>query len=375
MDSKMHTSNGIDMNKVNKVETPYGNGYYYGGRLYSEEDFNKMLQGSQSGTAGGGNFRHGGNAGKNANDGKTNDLSKGAFLANQTRPSVSSLQDPNIDPSNKTDNAPESTNTTPQVTQKMYNDYRTQGRNTEANAILLQHPEYKNENPSPPLANMLSSNPKNPNTSDETRADDLPQNLMGKYGDVVIRNGKMATGVTVTGSQGNYQIHYDPVYEQSLQGSGTNAADAKNTSVTQPAPEKNPNHIYGNDIDENGNIIKKPDAQNAQNTSSPEIIQPNPKGTQIQGNGGKPQGQPQHAQFSQKAQPKVPPPSGLGMASVAKGLSANPGHPAANVPAASLFRKFDTTSGTYMVVDSKGKAVRAASPQEAQSLKDFDAIK
>jgi len=39
----------IDMNKVERVETPYGNGYYYGGRLYSDKDWDKFKMSFENG--------------------------------------------------------------------------------------------------------------------------------------------------------------------------------------------------------------------------------------------------------------------------------------------------------------------------------------
>lgn len=35
----------LDHNKVQRIETPYGNGYYYNGRLYSDQDFKKFAEG------------------------------------------------------------------------------------------------------------------------------------------------------------------------------------------------------------------------------------------------------------------------------------------------------------------------------------------
>ena len=35
----------LDHNKVQRIETPYGNGYYYNGRLYSDQDFKNFAEG------------------------------------------------------------------------------------------------------------------------------------------------------------------------------------------------------------------------------------------------------------------------------------------------------------------------------------------
>ena len=290
----------VDMNKVSKVETPYGNGYYHDGKLYSEDDWHKYLSDggnigqqyhSPSGDAriinvGGGSGAGAGAIGKKSFfDGGTPMLKKGG--SPQLKPGDTGYVNPNK----------------PKPNYSLLNSMST-------NQTVNQAP---NEESTEPVDNAAEENQERPIANSNATPNDWQENIgvnSKKYLEQNVYDNKYAakngqaykySSETLTPEQKRDEFANSD-YAKILMGGNTTPpanATALNTSAKANS--------------DSNDVIESPPA-------GAKIFQPNDKGTQLTGNNGQPQGQPtQKTSAPAKksapttAQPKVSAPGGSGL--------------------------------------------------------------
>lgn len=235
-----NASSKIDRNKVQRVETPYGNGYYYGGRLYSDEEFEALENENNNN-----NFRKGGPA-KPGDPGYVNKSNPAEARKQNQSPyqfTEPEEENPALPPSNiqvapsgngagdPTKPALPAGYSQAQIDQ-LYATGKQGGMNQAA--VLAFEREYgtgfrpgqpasvpaepsQSQGQNPPLANMMDSN-----FSSNVPGDMSEGVFYGNYDDTVVRNGQMAKGVSINPVPGDYQIRYEnPIYENALKGNWT----------------------------------------------------------------------------------------------------------------------------------------------------------
>jgi hypothetical protein len=222
----MAGSNSIDRNKLQKVETPYGNGYYYNGKLYSDQEFESLEN----------SFKDGGNKTPKPGDpGYTPNKQNRDYTVSKpakkpsdqeftqfVEPEDSSLEPlgnitsqgnvPAGNPLPKGFNqghidmiyANPSTNQF-QI-QAFENQYGSGFRPGSKSVPATQYDAQSGQAQTPSLANMMDANAQ-PYTSE-----------YGAYGDVVQRGGDVAEGVSLEGGKVTYE---NPIYENALRGNWT----------------------------------------------------------------------------------------------------------------------------------------------------------
>lgn len=208
-----HTNNKIDRNKVERVETPYGNGYYYNGRLYNDDEFAALEN-------------------ENNNNNYDNGGPKPAIV--DTISKIQKAQQGQViapAPGDPPQNTPAPQEKLPGgYTREQINQLYSTGSKGGMNQAMVQafereygtgfrpgQPASQPADPTPPLATMMDSN-----FSHQVPADMNPGTFYGNYDDVVVRNGQMAKGVNINPTPGDYQIQYEnPIYENALKGNWT----------------------------------------------------------------------------------------------------------------------------------------------------------
>ena len=243
----MAGSNSIDRNKLQKVETPYGNGYYYNGKLYSDQEFESLEN----------SFKDGGNKTPKPGDpgyapNKQNrDYTVSAPAKKPSDQEFTQFvepEDPNPEPPGyiiSQGNAPAGNqlpkgfnqshidmiyanpSTNQFQIQAFENQYGSGFRPGSKSVPATQYDAQSGQAQTPSLANMMDENAQ-PYTSE-----------YGAYGDVVQRGGDVAEGVSLEGGKVTYE---NPIYENALRGNwtGENVAtevmpDKRQPSQAQPA--------------------------------------------------------------------------------------------------------------------------------------------
>lgn len=355
----------IDRNKVQRVETPYGNGYYYNGRLYSDQEFESLENENNNNS-----FKKGGPA-KPGDSGYVN-MNNPVQAKNQQQSQNSAPSDNGIikteQPGDPNKSGLPAGYSRSQIDQ-LYATGKQGGMNQAA--VLAFEREYgtgfrpgqpasvpaeQTQAKNPPLSSMMESN------FSSNVPDDMNQGVFyGNYDDTIVRNGTMAKGVQIDPVPGDYQIKYEnPIYENALRGNWTGQnvdtqvmpGQQQNTQQAAPAntadnkPAKQDGYDYTNEAPTfsaafsaarqsglktfkyKGNVH----TTDTNASANKQKVATNEKPSTIGKSGGKTNFQPSSSE---------------------------------------KYRKFNSTSGQYEVVDASGKTIRMASPEDAQRLKDY----
>ena len=266
----MAGSNSIDRNKLQKVETPYGNGYYYNGKLYSDQEFESLEN----------SFKDGGNKTPKPGDpgyapNKQNrDYTVSAPAKkpyDQEFTQFVEPEDPNPEPPGyitSQGNAPAGNplpsgwnegqiNTlyaNPSMNQFQIQSFESQygsgfNPNVPKSVPATQYDAQSGQAQTPSLANMMDANAQ-PYTSE-----------YGAYGDVVQRGGDVAEGVSLEGGKVTYE---NPIYENALRGNWTGENVA-----TKVMPAQGQANLAPTQAGAQANAVKQPQIGAPAKTAKP----------------------------------------------------------------------------------------------------------